>query len=273
MPEGLEAELYRRAAERTVGRRIAGVEVDERQAAADELRAELAGACIVAARRHGKVVLLDLADAAPDVLGLHFGMTGRLVVDGVAPIAELEYASGRDAAAWDRLVVTFDDGGTLRVNDPRRWARFTLDPDVGRLGPDFLGVTAEHLVAAFARRRTPVKAALLDQSVVAGYGNLCVDEVLWQAGIDPSCPARDVDPAAVAELVRLARPHLLGMLDRGGSHTGVIDPAVRAAVPVCPRDGAAMRRTEVGGRTTISCPVHQGCGRTSAADGPGAVAD
>lgn len=258
MPEGLEAELYRRAAERALHRTIAEVEVDNRQAMAAELEAELPGRSFVAARRIGKVVILDLdGGGAAGALGLHFGMTGRLVVDGAAPISELEYGSDRDDPAWDRLCITFVDGGVLRVNDPRRWANFTLDPHAGRLGPDFLDVTADHLLDAFARRRTPVKAVLLDQSVVAGYGNMSVDEILWQTDISPFTPARDVPAEAVDRLVRFAPPHLRGMLERGGSHRGTITPEIRASVPPCPRDGAPMRRDDVGGRTTIWCPTHQ----------------
>ena len=257
MPEGLEAELYRRAAERALHREIRSVDVDERQPMASELRAALPGAQFTAADRVGKVVVLGLEGAAADALGLHFGMTGRLVVDDRAAIAELEYASRRDELAWDRLVIRFDDGGVLRVNDPRRWARFALNPALDRLGPDFLAVTADHLSAEFARRRAAVKAVLLDQGVVAGYGNMCVDEVLWQIGLSPATPAREVPPAAIRELVEFAPSHVLGMLERGGSHRGTIDPAVRAAVPPCPRDGAPMRREKIGGRTTIWCPAHQ----------------
>lgn len=258
MPEGLEAELYRRSAERALHRTIESVDVDDRQPMAAELGSVLPGAVVTRADRRGKVVVLALEGAAAaGSLGLHFGMTGRLVVDGTAAIDELEYSSGRDDAAWDRLVIRFDDGGLLRVNDPRRWARFTLDPVLDRLGPDFLTVDADHLAAAFARRRTPVKTALLDQAVVAGYGNMCVDEVLWQIGLSPLTPARDVPLDAVRRLVDVAPTHLLGMLDRGGSHRGTIDPEVRASVPPCPRDGAPMRREQIGGRTTIWCPAHQ----------------
>ena len=267
MPEGLEAELYRRSAERVLHRTIAEVDVDDRQPMAAELRSVLPGAAFTRAERLGKVVALGLEGASPaGSLGLHFGMTGRLVVDGDAAIAELEYSSGRDDAAWDRLVIRFDDGGAIRVNDPRRWARFVLDPALDRIGPDFLAVTSDHLTAAFARRRTPVKAALLDQGIVAGYGNMCVDEVLWQIGLSPVTPAREVPSVAVHRLVDLAPTHLLAMLDRGGSHRGTISPEVRAAVPPCPRDGAPMRRDQVGGRTTIWCPAHQH-------DGPSFVAN
>lgn len=258
MPEGLEAELYRRSAVRALHRPIESVVVDEHQPMAEELRSVLPGSSFTTTRRLGKVVVLGLdGRSTAGSLGLHFGMTGRLVVDGEAAIAELEYSSGRDDAAWDRLVIRFADGGTLRVNDPRRWARFVLDPSLDRLGPDFLEVTEEHLVAAFARRRTAVKTALLDQGVVAGYGNMCVDEVLWQIGLAPIVTARAVPPATVGRLVEFAPSHLRDMLDRGGSHCGTIDPGVRSAVPPCPRDGAPMRRDRVGGRTTIWCPVHQ----------------
>ena len=257
MPEGLEAEIYRRAANQTVGRTIRDVEVDDRQEMAADLVVALPGATVERVRRHGKLVMLDLGNSQAACLGLHFGMTGRLVVDEVAPIAELEYASNRDDPSWDRFVITFDRGGRLRVNDPRRWARFVLDPDLGRLGPDFLTVTAEHLLRAFGRRGTPVKSALLDQSVVAGYGNLCVDELLWQVGIDPHRPAREVPDATVTDLVAFARPHLRKMLRRGGSHRGTSAPEIRAALPSCPRDGVPLKRSEVGGRTTVWCPGHQ----------------
>lgn len=255
MPEGLEAEIYRRAAERVVGREIATVEVDDTQMAATELRLGLPGRVVDGARRRGKHVVLDLDDGHE--LDLHFGMTGRLIVDGEAAIDKLEYSSGRDRPDWDRLVLTFADGTVLRVNDPRRWAVFALDTDLGRLGPDFLDLSVEDLARRFAGRRAAVKALLLDQSIVAGFGNMCVDEILWHAGIAPAAPAGSLDDERLRALVESASSVLPAMLARGGSHTGVIDPQVRATVPPCPRDGAPLRRDTVGGRTTIWCPVHQ----------------
>lgn len=255
MPEGLEAEIYRRAAARTVGRTIARLEVDDRQEMAAELRRALPGRTIARVRRHGKQLALDLDDG--HVLGLHFGMTGRLIVDDRAAIDRLEYSSGRDDPAWDRLVLTFDDGSTVRVNDPRRWAVFRLDPDLGRLGVDIFQMTGEVLAARLATRRAAIKTVLLDQSVVAGFGNMCVDEVLWQAGVSPHVAANALDSDRVAELVGASSEHLPAMLARGGSHTGTIDPEVRAGLPPCPRDGAPLRRDTVGGRTTIWCPSHQ----------------
>ena len=253
MPEGLEVELYRRAAEAAVGRVVAALEVDERLTA-DPLAPVLRGARVLAAERIGKLLLLR-TDAA--TFGLHFGMTGRLVVDDHAPIERLEYGAARDDAAWDRLVVRFDDGGVLRVNDPRRWARFSLDPPTDTFGPDLLAVTEEELAAALARRRTSLKAVLLDQRAVAGLGNMCVDEVLWQAGLHPSRPAAGLDPVEVELLHQAMVEHLPAMLARGGSHTGTISPAVRAALPPCERDGTPLERSAVGGRTTVACPAHQ----------------
>lgn len=262
MPEGLEAEIYRRHAERALDRRIELIEVDPAQEAAGELMALLPGCSFREARRHGKLVLLETAlpgRGRPHgpVLGLHFGMTGRLVVDGGAAIEQLEYASGRDDPAWDRFVVRFDDGGVLRVNDPRRWAKFDLDPDESRLGPDFLGVDAEQLGSRLAGRRAGLKSVLLDQGVVAGFGNLCVDEILWQAGFDPTRPAGSLTVPEIGTLIGTMREHLPAMLRRGGSHRGTIDPDLRAAVPPCPLDGGPLRRETVAGRTTIWCPVHQ----------------
>ena len=254
MPEALEAEMYRRTAALMIGRTVASVEIDENQEMAQEISAALPGRTVERVDRHGKLVTLDLGAVR---LGLHFGMTGRLIVDGAAPIEQLEYASGRDDPKWNRLVVTFTDGGVMRVNDPRRWAVFTLDPDQSRLGPDVFDVTAEHLATRASRRSSAVKAMLLDQSVVAGYGNLLVDAILWQAGISPLTPARQL-PMETWELIHATtHEHLPALLARGGSHTGTIDPETRASMPPCPRDGAEMRREQVGGRTTVWCPVHQ----------------
>lgn len=270
MPEGLEAEIYRRSAAAVTGRTIESVDVDPRQDFALEIAGDLLGRTVVAARRHGKLVLLDLTGEL--TLALHFGMTGRLIVDGEASIDQLEYASGRDDPAWDRLLIRFEDGsggGVVRVNDPRRWARFLLDPDLSRLGPDLFSITAAELEPRLARRRTATKAALLDQGVVAGLGNLLVDEMLWHAAIDPRRPANSLRTAEVEHLVDTISDRLPTMLAAGGSHRGVLSPEVRAAQPACPHpncvdvgtasssNGHGLRRDVVGGRATIWCPSHQ----------------
>jgi formamidopyrimidine-DNA glycosylase len=255
VPEGLEVELYRRAAAVVVGRRIARIDVDERVVAGDAaLVRGLAGTVVTDVGRRGKMLVLCSAGGA---LGVHFGMTGRIVVDGAAPIERLSYGAKRDDPAWDRLAVVFAGGGSLRVNDPRRLGRVVVDVDLEALGPDWSEVTKRELARAVGGRRVSIKAVLLDQSALAGLGNLCVDEVLWWSAIDPRRAACDLRPDEVASLHRAIHQRLPSMLRRGGSHTGAISPEVRRAVAACPRDATPLRRDEIAGRTTIWCPHHQ----------------
>ncbi len=257
MPEGLEAEIWREALEVTIGRRIDRVWTDDRVAPAD-LAPVVTGSTIVDLRRVGKVVLIDTASVT---IGLHFGMTGRVEVDGGAPIGRLEYASGRDRPEWDRLRIVTTPGSevapAIRLNDPRRLGHVSIDPDLTHLGPDVFGLSSRVLAARLARRRSAVKSALLDQTMVAGLGNLCADEVLWWSGLDPHRPADSLTGGEIAGLAAAIRRRLPIMLRRGGSHTGVLDPTVRSACPPCPRDGTPLRRSPIGGRTAVWCPQHQ----------------
>ncbi|MGH8999743.1 MAG: DNA-formamidopyrimidine glycosylase family protein, partial [Acidimicrobiia bacterium] len=147
MPELVEVEAYRRLAEsRALQRRIVDVATPDSWwlkggLSPPALRDALAGRAFVAARRTGKRLLLDTDGDGP-VLGLRFGMTGRLLVDDAVGVADLRYSSNRDVAAWDRLVVVFADDGRLAVRDPRRLGGAELDPDEGRLGPDAASVGA-----------------------------------------------------------------------------------------------------------------------------------
>lgn len=253
VPEGLEVEIYRRVAETTVGREIREVWVDDR-CAPGGVDPALIGAIVTGTIRVGKLLVVE-TDRVP--FGLHFSMAGRLIVDDHAPIERLEYASGDDRAEWDRIVIVFCDGGRLRVNDPRRWCRFLSDPEPDALGPDLLAITQAELAGALAGTRRHLKAVLLDQRAVAGLGNMLVDEILWWAGISPVSTAGALGTAEIDELYRCATEQLPALLARGGSHTGVLSPQVRAGLPPCPRDGAALRREVVAGRTTIWCPDHQ----------------
>lgn len=270
MPELIEVEYYRRAAEATVGRRIVSVDAPDawflkRGTTAATLEAALTGEIVNGVRRHGKLLLLDIGrqdttagsprDEGP-TLGLRFGMTGRLIVDGVAAIERLEYASVRDDIRWDRFVLGFAGGGQLRLRDPRRLGGVELEPDESRLGPDALTVTPRRLASALASGTGPVKARLLDQSRLAGVGNLLADEVLWRAGIDPARSSGSLQPDEVRRLHRHLRSTLRRLLDRGGSHMGDLQVA-RLRGGLCPLDGALLDRRTVGGRTTYSCPVHQ----------------
>jgi formamidopyrimidine-DNA glycosylase len=220
---------------------------------APAIEVALPGHELVAARRRGKLMLLDTDDGGP-VLGLHLGMSGRVVIDGEAAGDPLIYASNREVEAWHRFGLRFADGGTLWMRDPRRLGAVELDPDEDRLGPDAADLTKQQLAHITTRSKAPIKAVLMDQSRVAGLGNLLVDETLWRAGIDPARTANTLTPAEVATLYRTIRQTLRTLGRRGGSHTGDM-PRDRDAQ--CPRDGAMLVRRTVGGRTTFSCPVHQ----------------
>ncbi|MCU1344529.1 MAG: putative glycosylase [Acidimicrobiia bacterium] len=257
MPEILEVEFYRRAAEAVVGRRIVAVHAPDRWfckggTTPEELVAVLPGSRVRELGRRGKLLVLLLD--SDRTLGLRFGMTGRLVVDDQAAVDELEYSSHRGIEAWDRFGLDFEEG-RLRINDPRRLGGVQLDPDLDRLGPDALSITRAELAAAMLAA-APIKAKLLDQSAVAGMGNLLVDETLWRAGFDPARSARSLTPDEVAVLHRTMRQTLKTLLKRGGSHTGDLQ-GERHRAGRCPRDATPLLRRQVGGRTTYSCPLHQ----------------
>jgi len=217
------------------------------------LAAAVDGRPVTDARRIGKLLLLDTDGPT---LGLRFGMTGRLLVDGVPGVGELQYASVRDVPAWDRLALGFAEGGELRVRDPRRLGGVILDPDEAALGVDAAAVRPAQLRDALAGSAAPLKARLMDQARLAGVGNLIADEVLYRAALDPARPAGSLDPAEVRRLHRHLRSTIDDLLSRGGSHLGDFIPA-RGPGGTCPRDGTPLVRRTVGGRTTWSCPRHQ----------------
>ena len=254
----IEVEYYRRVAERTLGRTIARVHAPDDWylkggTTATALRRTLREATVTGTRRVGKLLLLD-TDAA--TLGLRFGMTGRLLVDGAGPIEKLEYSSGRNEPSWTRFALRFDGGGELAVVDPRRLGGVVLDPSLDHLGIDALDIRQRDLRAMLDHSRAPIKAWLLDQSHVAGVGNLLADEILWRAAIDPSRAAASLDEDEVKVLHRTLGRTIRLLTKRGGSHTGDLQVArVRGAT--CPRDGAPLQRRTIGTRTTYSCPAHQ----------------
>lgn len=268
MPEGIEIEYYRRTATKTLGREIGRVDANDAWflkggATAEVLANLLVGNTAVAARRVGKLLLIDLANPGVTV-GLRFGMTGRLLVDGESAIEQLEYSSGRNDPAWDRFMVHFSDGGHLALRDQRRLGGVELNPDETALGPDLYRITAKELAAALAPSRAPVKNRLMNQRFVAGLGNLLTDEILWRSGLDPRQEARTISPEVIEVLHKQLRSTVKQLTKRGGSHMGDLHQH-RVAGALCPRDGAPLERYTIGGRTTYSCSVHQtGFNRTQA---------
>jgi len=260
MPELPEVEAYRHQASAALDRPIAKVDAPDawylkRGLTARAARSALTGRSFVQARRIGKLLLLHTDGSGP-VLGLHFGMSGRLLIDGRSRIDKYEYASRRNEPTWDRFVLYFADGGDLRMRDPRRLGAVTLDPDESRLGVDALAVRPAELRGLLKRSSAPVKARLMDQARIAGVGNLLADEILWRAGIDPARPSASLTAAEYRRLHRHLRQTVEDLIARGGSHTGDLQLA-RIRGGVCPRDGAPLLRRKVGGRTTYSCPRHQ----------------
>ncbi|MFZ4584566.1 MAG: Fpg/Nei family DNA glycosylase [Acidimicrobiia bacterium] len=259
MPEGLEAEYARQLLEeRALGRTIARVHAPDawflkRGLTPTAARRVLKGRTTVTARRRGKLILLD-TDAC--TIGLHLGMSGRLLVDGDAAGDPLLYASNRDAPEWVRFGFTFTDGSSFGLRDPRRLGAVELDPDEDRLGADVFTITLAQFRAAVSHRKAPLKAVLMDQSRIAGLGNLLADEILWRAGFDPTRRANSLTDDDLRVLHRTVKKTVTQLLQRGGSHTGDLMVA-RHPGGYCPKDGAPLERRTVGGRTTFSCPAHQ----------------
>jgi formamidopyrimidine-DNA glycosylase len=260
VPELPEVEAYRTLAEKALDRAIARVHAPDdwilkRGLTPDEVTAVLPGHRLVAARRIGKQLLLDTDDGGP-VLGLHFGMAGRLVVDQESAVTDLVYSSNDENPAWDRFGLVFEDGGVLVLRDSRRLGAVELDPDESRLGPDARTVTAAQLRDLLAGSQAPVKARLMDQHRLAGVGNLIADETLWRARLDPARPAGGLDANEVRRLHRHLHEVLEDFISGGGSHTGSLQEQ-RHRDGVCPKCGTPLLRRTVGGRTTFSCPKHQ----------------
>jgi formamidopyrimidine-DNA glycosylase len=259
MPEILEVEAARKVLEaRALEREIARVHAPDlwflkRGTTPAALRHALVGNAFTAARRRGKQIVLDTHD--PDVrLGVHLGMSGRVLVDDEEAGDPLIYASNLRTPKWHRFGVHFADGGDFMLRDPRRLGAVELNPDESRLGPDALTLSLKELDAALGRRTAPVKAVLMDQARVAGLGNLLVDESLWRAGIDPARSADALDGDERRRLHTSIRNTVRVLGRRGGSHTG--DMPREVDVP-CPRDGSPLHRRKVAGRTTYSCAAHQ----------------
>ncbi len=184
MPELPEVETYRRFIDEiAVGQTIAAVQVNDAHVLAtpeDQLRAGLVGRTITGTSRLGKNCFLELDNG--QVLVLHFGMTGDIGA----------YRDEPDAPRFTRVALHLDDSGLrLAFIDPRKFGRIRLAESAAahqqarKIGPDALEITAAELQQKLSRRKTLLKPLLLDQGITAGLGNWIVDEVLFQAKINP----------------------------------------------------------------------------------------
>jgi formamidopyrimidine-DNA glycosylase len=184
MPELPEVETVRRDLEsEIVGRRVAKVSVtgarSVRRQDRSEFSAGLTGATVESIRRHGKFLLFDLDDG--NVVVAHLRMSGQFQWVPDPAVDEEKHTHVR----W-----RFTDGTELRFVDPRTfgemWVMGPASDDLAHLGPDALDVPFDDFVTALGVRKTTVKAALLNQEVVAGVGNIYADEMLWRARVRPT---------------------------------------------------------------------------------------
>jgi formamidopyrimidine-DNA glycosylase len=259
MPELPDVEHFRRfLAGRAVGARIERVVTTDpqilRNASPATLDGALRGHRFEEPERHGK--WLVAWTTGPAVL-IHFGMTG-----------DLGWVARGDPAAVPRhrhdRVVFETDRGELRYRNMRKLGGVWLTHDrdeaarlLAPLGPDALRVSPRLFRSALGRRRGQVKAALMNQAVVAGVGNLAADEALWQARIHPARRLEDLTEEERRRVELAVRRVLRTWVDRFDDlPRGWLLP-VRGPDGSCPRCGARLARTVVGGRSTYFCPVCQ----------------
>jgi formamidopyrimidine-DNA glycosylase len=256
VPELPEVEVYRRFfRDHAAGRTVRSVEADPtivRGTDPATLDRALRGQRFAEPERLGKWMIGWTGGPA---LLLHFGMTGELIW------SEIEPARHRH----DRLVLSFDGGQELRYRNMRKLGGVWLahGPEevsalLGTLGPDALAVSRREFLRRLERRRGGVKAALMDQTLVAGVGNLIADEVLWQARLHPRRTIESMGPTERAGLYRAMHSVLRQAVESPDDYiprkrSWLLhvrgEPGAR-----CPRCRTGLDRTLAGGRTTYFCP-------------------
>lgn len=286
MPELPEVETVKRGLLRlVVGKRIVQATHDTPKGfpnAAADVEQFLLGANITDVRRRAKVLLVDLSSNY--TLVIHLKMTGQLVYRGSQNFGAghpNESLIGELPDRSTRVILTFDDGSHLYFNDQRKFGWVKLYPTVEvpnidfmkRVGPEPLedSFTAAEFIPRMRRRNgTSVKAALLDQTVLAGVGNIYADESLWGAKIHPAHRVKDVSDQQLTKLLEEVKYVMNLSIEKGGStdrnyvnaegkRGSYIDFArvFRREGLECPRCGALVEKSRVAGRGTHSCPVCQ----------------
>jgi formamidopyrimidine-DNA glycosylase len=230
--------------------------------------AALRGRRVVRLGRRAKYIVAELDDGR--ALLIHLRMTGKLLIA----------AAGAAVAPHDRVIFELADGRRLRFNDTRKFGRLQLTAApaerLARLGPEPLArtFTPALLRARLQGVRRTLKAALLDQSIVAGLGNIYVDEALWAARLHPARRAGALPPAALRRLHAAIREVLRrGIRDGGtslgdgagnfysvaghrGRHADGLRVFRRDGEP-CPRCGQTIARLKLAQRSTHICPKCQ----------------
>jgi formamidopyrimidine-DNA glycosylase len=286
MPELPEVETVRRGLHQLIiGRQIRSQVHDTPKSFPNnehDVRLFLLGATILDVRRRAKVLLIDLSTEY--TLVIHLKMTGQLVFRGEETFGAghpNESLIGELPDRSTRVTLEFTDGAKLYFNDQRKFGWMKLVPTVEvidmpfmqKVGPEPLedDFTAAEFAARFARRaKTSIKAALLDQSVVAGVGNIYADESLWGAKIHPKRLVGTITPSEFELLYTELRAVMNLAIDKGGStdknyvnaegkRGNYMDFArvFRREGLACPRCGSEIIKFKAAGRGTHICPVCQ----------------
>jgi formamidopyrimidine-DNA glycosylase len=228
----------------------------------------LTGAKIARVRRVGKTIVMDLArgDKTPAQFLIHLGMTGRLLVSQpeiplpphTHAVLSLGGAPGEKA------------GREVRFVDPRRFGRLSVVTEIGGYagpGAEPTTISVEEFSKLFKGRKLAIKAALLNQSILHGVGNIYADESLFRAGIRPRKQAGRLTKAELARLHSALQQVLAHAIELGGSSVSdyVDADGVRGFFQLehkvygragddCHDCGSGLKKIIVGGRTTIYCP-------------------
>jgi formamidopyrimidine-DNA glycosylase len=264
MPELPDVENYTRFFKRHALRKtITGLHVGDRRALSHvspaTLRGRLQGARFLSARRHGKHLLARISKGG--WLTLHFGMTGSLGY----------YKRDQDEPRFDRVRFDFGKAGHLAYIDPRLFGKvgFADNADAfirkQRLGPDILdrGFTFAKFKEALGGHGG-LKAALMDQSRMAGIGNIFADEILFQTRLHPLTDVTKLSPAQLKSLFAATRRVLKTAIARGAGAEGFAERLPRGFLlrardkgGHCPRGHGPLKTIKAGGRTTYFCPTCQ----------------
>lgn len=280
MPELPEVETVRRGLVPAMeGRRIAHVTLnrpDLRWPLPENMAARLEGARVERLRRRSKYILADL-DTGESLL-IHLGMSGRMLVSGIM-LGDYHFEHPAPEK-HDHVVLDMEGGARVTFNDARRFGAMDLvrtDREAAHwllagLGPEPLGndFSEAYLISRLHERKSPVKTVLLDQHVVAGLGNIYVNEVLFRAGIDPRRQAARIAAKRIGQIVPLVREVLSEAIEAGGSslrdhrqasgklgyfqHTFRVYDREGEPCPVC---GTPIRRIVQSGRSSFFCPSCQ----------------
>lgn len=189
----------------------------------DRMQERLQGAKVLRLRRRSKYILADLSSM--ETLLIHLGMSGRMLISG-AQVGAFHHPHPTPQK-HDHVVLDMEGGARITFNDPRRFGAMDLmateESDqhalLAKLGPEPLGNNFDdrYLAEKLKGRRTPIKTALLDQSIVAGLGNIYVCEALYRAGIKPDRLAGNVSAAEISKLTSIIRLVLQEAISAGGS--------------------------------------------------------